>query len=41
MAALYRKRMLALIDEMAASMEYWLTATYGKAPLVTAVDASG
>lgn len=30
--AKYQKQMLALIDEMGASIEYWLTATYNASP---------
>lgn len=32
LAAKYRKQMLALIDEMGASVEHWLTATYKASP---------
>jgi SPP1 gp7 family putative phage head morphogenesis protein len=39
-AALYHKRMAALIDEMAASIEHWVTSTYREAPPLLAVDAS-
>lgn len=39
-ATLYRKRMLALIDEMSASIEHWVAAAYRDAPPVLATDAS-
>lgn len=32
LSALYRKRLLALVDEMNASIEHWLVATYRKHP---------
>lgn len=40
MAALYRRRMAALIDEMAASVEHWITAAYRSAPPIVAQDES-
>lgn len=36
----YEKQLLALIDEMAASIEYWLPAQYKKTPPLLAQDAS-
>ena len=39
-AALYHRRMLALIAEMAVSIEHWVAATYRKAPPLLAQDAS-
>jgi SPP1 gp7 family putative phage head morphogenesis protein len=39
-AVRYQKRMLALIDEMAASVDHWVTSTYRNAPPVIATDAS-
>lgn len=39
MAALYHRRMLALIDEMNESVLYWLRATYRAAPPLMAQDA--
>lgn len=39
-AARYRRRMLALIDEMHTSVLYWLRATYREAPPALAQDAS-
>lgn len=40
LSARYRQRITALIDEMAASAEYWLTAAYRDFPPVLAEDAS-
>lgn len=39
-AARYRRRMLALIDEMHTSVIYWLKATYREAPPALAQDAA-
>jgi SPP1 gp7 family putative phage head morphogenesis protein len=39
-AALYHKRMLALIAEMDASILHWVTSTYRQAPPLLAQDAS-
>lgn len=39
-AARYRRQLLALIDEMSASVEYWIAAQYRKAPPALAQDAS-
>jgi len=39
-AALYHKRILALITEMDASIEHWITATYRQSPPLLAQDAS-
>lgn len=39
-AALYHKRMLALIGEMDASILHWIAATYRQAPPLIAQDAS-
>jgi SPP1 gp7 family putative phage head morphogenesis protein len=36
----YAKRMLALIDEMSASVEHWTRATYRSSPPLIAADAS-
>lgn len=38
--ARYRRRLLALIDEMTASVEYWLVAQYRQNPPAIAQDAS-
>ena len=38
--ALYRKRLLALIDEMNASVDHWIPATYRNAPPIVASDAN-
>lgn len=38
--SLYRKRMLALIDEMNASVDHWIPSTYRNAPPVIASDAN-
>lgn len=40
LAARYRRQMLALIDEMSASIEHWIASTYRNAPPVVAQDAS-
>jgi SPP1 gp7 family putative phage head morphogenesis protein len=39
-AALYHRRMMALIDEMDASILHWISATYRQAPPLLAQDAS-
>jgi SPP1 gp7 family putative phage head morphogenesis protein len=39
-AAAYRRRMLALIDEMDASVLHWVASTYRQAPPLVATDAS-
>lgn len=38
--ARYNRQMIALIDEMSASVVYWITAAYRKAPPLLAQDAS-
>ena len=39
-AAAYRRRLIALLDEMAASYEHWLRAQYRETPPAMAQDAS-
>lgn len=38
--SIYRKRLLALIDEMNASVDHWIPSTYRNAPPVIASDAN-